>query len=494
MPSFAVLQGNWLEVAGQLPDKTIQVCVTSPPYWSLRDYKIPPSVWGGDIECCHDWGHEIVATPREHQEDGHWQHEYEDILNGVEVRPDPAKPVPVSQGRFCLKCNAWLGQLGLEPAPRLFVDHLVLYFREVWRVLRDDGTLWVNIGDTFITSAGLCRTTGGDLNRQEMLPKAPPNRMRLDGFKPKDLAGIPWRMAFALQDDGWYLRSEMIWRKSSPMPESPRDRPSRDHEHIFLFAKRRRYYFDQVAIAEPTVDNERSQRLRRQVIREEENSVNVGRDDARASLKPQGEGGAVRSKEARKQLALKGTKNRRTVIDIAPTPFAGAHFATFPVELPTLAILAGSSEAGACVKCGKGWHRVVDKRFYEQTDVSIEKARRGNGDTKGMDSSSRWQGTARGTVERMTKGWTVSCRCFPAVSVAKPEDSRLLGLTRPCIVLDVCGGAFTTALAAARNGRDSVMVEAGAEYIDLGEGRVIRDAPMFFGRSTIEELCRCSNS
>lgn len=182
--NFEILQGDSLGLLRRIPEKTVQCCVTSPPYWGLRAYQTEPQVWDGNPEHAHEWG----ATQTAHS------------------------------GQFCA-CGAWRGELGLEPSPELYVAHLVAVFREVRRVLRDDGTLWLNLGDSYATGGGAVgRAPGGGEQGERFLRagmiNTQPNRMPIPGLKPKDLVGIPWRVAFALQADGWWLRSDIVWRLS----------------------------------------------------------------------------------------------------------------------------------------------------------------------------------------------------------------------------------------------------------------------------------------
>jgi len=256
----ALYVGDALEVLRTLPDESVQCCVTSPPYWGLRDY-------------------------------------------GVE------------------------GQLGLEHTPQEYVEKLVAMLREVLRVLRDDGTLWLVLGDSYATGGGAVgRCLGGGEQGERFLRQGhtntQPNRMPLPGLKPKDLVGIPWRVAFALQADGWYLRSDIIWSKPNPMPESVTDRPTKAHEYVFLFSKSQRYFYDADAVAEETaMDDKRG----KQRIGYKGRGADKSRNDGEADFFGQG-----------------ATRNARTVWDIATRPYSGAHFATMPSELASRCIKAGS--------------------------------------------------------------------------------------------------------------------------------------------------------
>jgi DNA modification methylase len=251
-----------------LPNGCVQTCVTSPPYWGLRDY-------------------------------------------GVE------------------------GQLGLEPTPEEYIEKMVTIFREVRRVLRDDGTLWLNLGDSYCAAAPGSRDV-------ERWPKQSQNDHRgysklASGLKPKDLCGIPWRVAFALQADGWWLRSDIIWSKPNPMPESVTDRPTKAHEYVFLLTKSARYYFEQEAVREPCESGpsdikkmiESKERIggRHKVLVDPlsmaSSATNIGRK--RAVGKPTG-------------------RNIRSVWTIPTQPFPEAHYATYPERLVEPCIKAGSKE------------------------------------------------------------------------------------------------------------------------------------------------------
>ena len=270
MTDFRVIIGDCIEGIRTLPDQSVHTCVTSPPYFGLRDYGMA-------------------------------------------------------------------GQIGLEDTPDAFVARLVDVFREVRRVLRDDGTLWLNLGDSY---------AGGGGNS----PNAPSSATSKSGkygdalkeggirpqgvIKAKDLIGIPWRVAFALQADGWYLRQDIIWHKPNPMPESVTDRCTKAHEYVFLLSKSARYFYDADAIKEPVSDNE--------VTRARNNRADkgiVGPADLHGTgFGQSGQGGWER--------AGVSARNRRSVWTVATKPYAGAHFATFPPDLIEPCILAGSPVGG----------------------------------------------------------------------------------------------------------------------------------------------------
>ena len=208
----------------QLPDSSAHCCITSPPYYSQRCYSTTPQIWGGQVACPHEW----------------------------DVR------------QFCRNCQTWRGELGSEPSPQLYVDHLVTIFSEVYRCVRNDGVLFLNMCDTYVSRTKTTgRNDGSRRNRwgvfgegefKERHAGGERKTVRMDCELPiGNLIGIPWWVAFALQDAGWILRSEIIWHKPSPMPESVLNRPTRAHEQVFLLTKSVDYYYDADAVREPCV-------------------------------------------------------------------------------------------------------------------------------------------------------------------------------------------------------------------------------------------------
>ena len=262
--SVQILEGDCLQMLKRLPSKSINTCITSPPYWGLRNYN------------------------------------------------DEEK------------------QLGMEDTPEEFVDNLVKVFREVKRVLRDDGTVWLNLGDSY-SSGGRTTTTNqslrGDKNYGVTRPK--PSK----GIKPKDLIGIPWRVAFALQQDGWYLRQDIIWNKPNPMPESVKDRCTKAHEYIFLLSKNVKYYFDNEAIQEDSVSiNSKGE------VGKANSTINIGKSVADK------EGFEIR--DGLKDMGVYPQKNKRSVWTVTTKPYKDAHFATFPHDLIEPCVLAGCPRDG----------------------------------------------------------------------------------------------------------------------------------------------------
>jgi DNA modification methylase len=297
----------------------VQTCITSPPYFGLRDYGT--ASWeGGSVECDHRAPNERRQLPHG---DGRLNDSYADerhLIPGAGA---------LYRG-MCGKCGATRvdQQLGLEKTPAEYVDSLVEVFRLVRRLLADDGTLWLNLGDSYANDGKWCGHTGG--KHAKVLHCSPIGRnKRYTGLKQKDLMGIPWRVAFALQSDGWYLRSDIIWHKPNPMPESVVDRPTKSHEYIFLLSKCADYFWDQEAVSEPKAASTRSD------SRGNGNGNGNGHRSDRDYPGQQNNGGTNLG-------GSDGSRNIRSVWTVATQPYAGAHFAAFPTKLIEPCILAGS--------------------------------------------------------------------------------------------------------------------------------------------------------
>ena len=307
MSSIKILQGNCLDRLKDLPEKSVNTCVTSPPYWGLRDYGTGEWV-GGDPDCLH------MRTNKMNKENITGQKAMFDQVNAV---GDAIYKIE------CPKCGATRkdDQLGLEETPEQFTENLVKLFREVRRVLRDDGTVWLNLGDSY-SSGGRKTTNNQDLRGDKEYGVTRPKPSK--GIKEKDLIGIPWRVAFALQADGWYLRQDIIWHKPNPMPESVQDRCTKSHEYIFLLSKSPKYYYDNEAIKEKVKQD-------------------WGTRD-RSSGKYHNEGTGLQPHSGLEKSYE--TKNKRSVWSVSPVAYKEAHFATYPPELIKPCILAGCPEGG----------------------------------------------------------------------------------------------------------------------------------------------------
>ena len=424
-----IYQGHVLEVLKGMDDESVQMCVTSPPYWGLRDYGLEPMVWDGDENCRHEWGMEHKA-----KQSGGTDNAFADKKNW-----DLGER---SQGQFCQLCNAWRGSLGLEPTPELFIDHIVQIFREVWRVLRKDGTVWLNLGDSYTSGnrpdrdKSLISETSGLTNRSAGMdrPQTPA------GLKPKDLIGIPWRAALALQADGWYLRSDIIWAKPNPMPESVTDRPTKSHEYLFLLSKSPKYYYDAEAIKEPAQD-----------------WGNRDRTNWSARIKAESYGQTPHTGGENGNYAESG-RNKRTVWTIATQPMPEAHFATFPEKLIEPCILAGTSEKGCCVECGAPWERVVEKskEYHRKPGYKANSPM-----AKNKDDMTNFYPDMYNTISKTT-GWQRTCKCDTPGT--HDEDCANRG-GEYCTVLDPFFGSGTTALVAYKHGRNFIGIELSELYL-----------------------------
>jgi len=362
--SIEILQGDCIESLKKLEDQSINTCITSPPYWGLRDY------------------------------------------------------------------NGESKQLGMEDTPEEFTENLVKVFREIKRVLRDDGTVWLNLGDSY-SSGGRTTTTNQSLRGDKEYGVTRPKPSK--GIKPKDLIGIPWRVAFALQQDGWYLRQDIIWHKPNPMPESVRDRCTKAHEYIFLLSKNVKYYYDHEAIKEDA-------------------KYPQGPNSSHAIRKGVGDP-KMQTRGGLHKIGANPKRNKRSVWTITTKPFKGAHFATFPKDLIEPCVLAGCPEK-SCINCGEPYLRKVVKSGEIQRRWS-----KNNADGSPYEK----QGSMQNIYEDM--GLQKQCDC---------QTNETKGGT----VLDPFGGSGTTGIVAASHSRNAVLLELNQEYIDLAKERINKELGM----------------
>ncbi len=383
----SILVGHALETLKSIPSNSIHCVVTSPPYFGLRNYKTTHQTW-----------------------------------------PD-----------------GWIGELGAEPTPELFIAHLVLVFDEVRRVLHPSGTMWLNIGDSYANDTKWGGSSSGK-HVSELHGNTSIGRERKHtGLKSKDLIGIPWMLAFALRSVGWYLRQEIIWKKNNPMPESVMDRCTKSHESIFLFSKCEKYFYDKEAIAEP-----------------------LSRPDEGKRNTPARFGGRDKFTETQKQSRLHsgneylgtstGTRNKRSVWTINTRPYKGAHFAVFPEELPETCIKAGTSERGCCPTCLSPWVKIIEK-IKGAAPESFKGSTFSRGKTLDAKEGLSEVGMADRTIESRFVGWRAQCSCV----ISDPL---------PCIVLDPFLGSGTTAAVAKRLGRDWLGCELNRDYLPLIHKRI----------------------
>lgn len=507
---FNVAVGDALTRLRQLPDNSVQTVVTSPPYFNLRDYSTEPQVWGGDPTCAHDWGVERYCT-----ENGAGKSSAEAFTPAGETNAERVKQARWRTNTVCAKCGAWRGELGREKTVDEYVAHIVDVFREVRRVLRYDGVLWLNLGDGY-TSGGRTWRAPDKRNAGRAMPDRPENPA---GLKNKDLIGVPWRVALALQADGWYLRCDVVWEKPNRLPESVTDRPTRCHEYVFLLAKAERYFYDEVAIREPAV---------------RAGTIPGGGRAARAAADPRI--GFFRPENAAKPVA--STRHARSVWSIPTAAFPGAHFATFPPKLVERPLLAATSQRGACPTCGAPWERVVGQgglnterpqavralELFEAAGLGPDHlaAIRAVGFSDAGKALVTQDGAGRNAPEtqaladeakaalggyyrefcmaqQVTLGWFPTCTCDPVAAALPPQPKKPPRATDeekavwhaerrawwaehgptlferptvPCVVLDPFAGVSTTGLAALQLGRNFLGIELNPEYADWGVFRL----------------------
>lgn len=406
--------GDALEVLRSLPDESVHACVSSPPYYGLRDYQT--GTWeGGDPEC-------------EHRETDRRNGRAKGTFHGG----DDTAQTHVYRS-VCGRCGAVRvdQQIGLEETVDAYIARLVEVFADVRRVLHKSGVLFVNIGDSYNGSGG----AGGDYGPgglKEGQPKYPGRRE--GGLKPKDLIGVPWRLAFALQDDGWWLRQDLVWAKPNVMPESVTDRCTRSHEYIFLLAKAERYFFDNEAIKEPQCPSTLTHA-------------------PRVAIGPKGTDPMGNNGKSSGRVNDVGGRNRRSVWTIPTGSFEGAHFATFPPALVEPMILSGTSAAGCCPRCLAPYRRVVEKTGH----VNRREAAHQPGNTATKVDSTGWAPTTKATDQ-----WQAGCDCGAGPAI-------------PCTVLDPFVGGGTAVAVAKRLGRHGLGVDLSREYLKLAERRLHQD-------------------
>jgi DNA modification methylase len=425
-------------------------------------------VWGGDAACAHEWGTEGSAHRGGPQG-----------ASGDRITRDTSGADAVadrSTGVFCQRCGAWRGHLGLEPTPDLYVQHLVSVFREVWRVLKPYGTAWLNLGDSYANDDKWGGATGGKhvaaLHGNTSIGRA----RQSTGLKSKDLIGIPWRVAFALQDAGWYLRSDIIWAKPNCLPESVTDRPTKSHEYVFLLTKSPDYFYDADAIKEP-YDPESFERYKyafggakNQELTATETSGPgtrthpIGMRPYKGLATKDYDAAGAQNPSDTKRRILDGMensfgRNRRTVWTINPAAYSGAHFATFPEKLVEPCLLAGTSAYGNCARCGSPWERqtrTASNTDPEERRVALERAA---AEGQHFDRHRAASGLHAYAPTVTTLGWQPTCDCGSAD-------------VKPALVYDPFCGSGTVGEVAERLGRRWVGTDLA--YQNLAKERTMQ--------------------
>ncbi len=431
----------------ELSDECVQMVCTSPPYWGLRKYAgVPDLIWGGK-DCEHEWTPETragLSGGTNCKAIGGW-------AGGSVGQETTFKDITTNT---CTICGAWKGSYGLEPTPEMYIDHTIEILREIRRVLRKDGVVFWNIGDSYWGGKGQSgqpmsadtqqerHGRGESINQsQHQLEMAKrPQDGKHYTIKPKDLCLIPFKVAIAAQEDGWWVRSVIIWSKPNPMPESVTDRPTNSHEYILMLTKSSKYYWDADAVREPAnPDSYRTERPMTSGAMAQKSSFTRGH--------PQGRTCGVGSEIGR---------NIRDVWEFPTQPYPEAHFAIFPEKLPETCIKASTPEEGCCSKCGAPWTRVLTKGFTShdgesKTAYTNEEGHNANQLAKLRQASRAAGGEYRNTKE--TIGWQSTCKC----NADKSQS----------IVLDPFAGAGTTLWIAKKLNRKAVGYELSKEYCEL---------------------------
>ena len=428
---YAFQVGDCLDSLRLIPDGCVSCCVTSPPYFALRDYQT--GSWeGGDPACEHKGsnGQQLSKSLATTRGGGH---------SAAETGPTPFR-------NKCQRCGAVRvdRQIGLEETPGAYVAKMVEVFAEVRRVLTPTGSLWCNMGDSFAGNGKAGRADAGrEIPRPDGTAGKPTQKCnRKDvrrggvGLKDKDLLGIPHQLVFALRDDGWYWRQTNHWCKNSPMPESVRDRSTSAVEYVFHLTKAATYFYDQEAGR----------------VVSGANPIGVVHMDGR-QLKQESIGRRTEASTLGTNYAdLAGRNLWNWWNDISSSPLADSHYATMPQDLARRCIRLGSSEYGVCPKCSAPWQRILDRKQVKRPRPNDHVKRTGENGTGNSCANT----VAGVTVQ--SKGWEPTCKCGTGIV--------------PALILDPFSGAGTTALVANQLGRRAIGLELNPEYVTLSKRRL----------------------
>ena len=453
-----IIIGDCLVKLKEILDESIDCCITSPPYFGLRDYGTAKWEGGNDPKCDHK-GKPFSTKASLDANFGNKQREKLDTEFFKEI---------------CGKCGAKRidDQIGLEETPQAYVDKLVQVFQEVRRVLKPEGTLWLNLGDSYAGGGGGDYGSGLNVNSKADGKVNPSllSKIKVQGIKTKDMIGIPWMVAFALRADGWYLRQDIVWHKPNPMPESVTDRCTKAHEYIFLFAKSQKYYFDHYAIREQGSDDT-IPRLLRGVSEDHKNingapgqtphSMNKPRKNFTKEMGGNGSSFIDHSgyHKADGTLISDGMRNKRDVWTVTTKPFREAHFATFPEDLIRPCVRAGCPRF-VCKKCGKARENIIVannpcKEFMENDDRT--------------DAAAPGSFTTRQSIKSLHRnegGVYSSAKVTGLTDCGCGEDFEA------GTILDPFSGAGTTGVVAKDNNRSYIGIELNPLYVKMAEKRI----------------------
>ena len=427
-----ILRGDVRDLLKQLPDESVDCCVTSPPYWALRNYNTHPLIWAGKVGCRHEWE---MKKQKWHSDRGSNKRKeiFSDLFQTTGTVSDT-----------CKKCGAWRGSLGQEPNMELFVEHLCDIFDEIKRVLKKTGTCWVNLGDTYQGSpvsgkeggfSGRAARNNPDYAKAITVKNRPKS-----GLPDKCLCQIPSRFAIEMIKRGWILRNEIIWHKPNAMPSSARDRFTVDFEKVFFFVKSNRYYFEQQL-------EEYTQPMNR-----------WGGARLVAKGKSDWDGGTgQKTYRNRGMRPNESGRNKRCVWTVNTKPFAEAHFATFPEDLIKTPIEAGCP-GQICNKCGQ-----PRTKLFKRTGI-------------GHNESATKYNTKNSTAGRLAQ----KRQAYRKMGFEKPPAPEFIGYSDcgcnaefcPGVVLDPFLGAGTTVLVAKKSGRDYLGMELNPDYVKIAERRL----------------------
>lgn len=424
MKSDYIYLGHALDHLRTLPDQSIDCVVTSPPYWGLRNYKSAPQIWGGTIDCDHVWTAGVkkgisggIASPKV---------QTKDQANFQQTEDSPYE--------LCEICGAWQGELGQEPDPNLYIEHLCLIFDEIHRILKDEGTMWINLGDCHSGSG----SPGGDWNHGSRAEEPKFNYVQAHAdVRPKSLVGIPARFQLAMTRRGWILRNEVIWHKPSCMPSSAADRLTIDFEKVFFFSKNESYYYKQ-QIQKCAPSNRYSGHEKKTDFR---NKRTVLTDSVNETLAMY----LLDLLEADRDGVLLGS-----IWPINPEPSTEKHFAMYPTRL-IAPMIDASCPCFLCAQCGKPKKWMIHREKKECPPIGGAVKQSGGDNPTYSGNPVYMQATNKGT-------WVAQCECQASFE--------------PGIVLDPFMGSGTTALVALRQHKHFIGCDVNPDYRAIAHKRI----------------------